>query len=404
MGTADERRSTPMTPRPSELRIALAGMMSVAVAMGIGRFAFTPLLPMMQDDAGLTVSRGGWLASANYLGYFLGALIAMGARVQAATAIRSGLIAIAVSTAAMAFHDRFEVWLVLRAVAGIANAWVAVYAFSWCLEQLPASRPLLRGLVFSGVGAGIAGAGLMCLLLMQSGSGSDRAWLVLGVLALVLTVEPWPVYAADRRKTPRDASALTPEPPFWDSNSVGLVIGFGTAGFGYITSATFLPAMARQIIPDPALFGWAWPVFGLAAMASTLAAAALSGLFANRSVWTGSQLVMAAGVALPAFIPGLGAILMSALCVGGTFMVITMASMQEARAAGGRHPTVLIAALTASFALGQIIGPIVSTWIAGPDGRFSSALLLASFVLIAGTRALTFRNAAERQRTPSQFT
>src|SRR5688572_111873 len=130
--------------RTSDLRIALAGMISVAVAMGIGRFAFTPLLPMMQDDAGLTVPGGGWLASANYLGYFTGALMAMGARVAAATAIRAGLIAIGLSTAAMAFFDQFAAWLVLRAVAGVANAWVAVHAFAWCLEQLPAGRPLLR--------------------------------------------------------------------------------------------------------------------------------------------------------------------------------------------------------------------------------------------------------------------
>src|SRR3546814_16415570 len=56
--------------------LAFSGLVALAVAMGIGRFAFTPLLPMMQNDAGLALTQGGWLASANYLGYLIGALAA----------------------------------------------------------------------------------------------------------------------------------------------------------------------------------------------------------------------------------------------------------------------------------------------------------------------------------------
>src|SRR5262245_888003 len=74
--------------------IAVAGLLALAVAIGIGRFAFTPLLPMMQEDAGLSVADGGWLASANYAGYLLGALAAMAVSARAATAIRGGLLAI----------------------------------------------------------------------------------------------------------------------------------------------------------------------------------------------------------------------------------------------------------------------------------------------------------------------
>src|SRR5262245_50155557 len=45
--------------------IAAAGLIALAVGMGIGRFAFTPILPMMQRDAGLSIAHGAWLASAN---------------------------------------------------------------------------------------------------------------------------------------------------------------------------------------------------------------------------------------------------------------------------------------------------------------------------------------------------
>jgi MFS family permease len=383
---------TPSVTTPhSGIRTALAGLLALAVGMGVGRFAFTPLLPMMQADAGLTVTDGGWLASANYAGYFVGALAAMAARVRAGAAVRWGLVAIGLSTAAMAYEDRFAAWLVLRFAAGLANAWVAVFAIAWCLQRLaPLRRPLLAGVVFAGVGAGIAVVGVVCFALMQAGAGSARAWLLLGAGSLIVAAELWPVLGGEAAPAPAAERAATGWSPGW----AGLVACFGAAGLGYIIPATFLPVMARAEIQDPAVFGWTWPVFGAAAAASTLAAAALGPRVGNRRLLAASQLVMAFGVALPALVPGLGAVMISALCVGGTFMVITMAIMQEARAVGGANPTRLIAALTAAFALGQIAGPLAAAHLAGPGMNFSWPLLAASVVLAAGTLGLAGRGAA----------
>src|ERR1700716_3418745 len=79
-------------------RVAAAGLMALAVAMGIGRFAFTPLLPMLQEARGLSVAQGAWLASANYVGYLLGALWATTRRVRADAAIRAGMLGVGFST------------------------------------------------------------------------------------------------------------------------------------------------------------------------------------------------------------------------------------------------------------------------------------------------------------------
>src|SRR3979490_591329 len=98
---------------------ALAGLAALAVAIGIGRFAFTPILPMMQEDFGLSVSEAGWLASANYMGYLLGALSAIGTRVRSTVAIRAGLLVIGLSTLAMGLGHQFMLSVVLRAMAGI---------------------------------------------------------------------------------------------------------------------------------------------------------------------------------------------------------------------------------------------------------------------------------------------
>jgi len=96
-------------------------MVALAIPMGVGRFAFTPILPMMQADAGLSITAGGWLAFANYAGTLGGALAAMAVRAPLPVAIRGGLVAIGGATVAMGLEGRFAVWIALRALAGVAT-------------------------------------------------------------------------------------------------------------------------------------------------------------------------------------------------------------------------------------------------------------------------------------------
>ncbi len=310
------------------IRIAVAGLIATAVAIGIGRFAFTPLLPMMQADAGVSLAAGGWLASANYLGYLLGALMPLAIRMPAANTIRAGLVIIGLATLAMGLAENFTAWVVLRAVAGVACAWVLIFVFAWCLERLaPLRRPVLDALVFSGVGAGIAVVGALSIPLMRANVSS------------------------------------------------------GVTGYGYIIPATFLPVMAKQAIHDPLIFGLSWPVFGTAVLGSTVIAAIFSAVVRSTRLWMGSQLVMAFGVVLPVFWPGIAGIVIAAVCVGGTFMVITMLAMQEARKVAEPRPERLMAAMTAAFGLGQIAGPVSVSYVVGEDGKFSAALFAAGLLL-----------------------
>jgi MFS family permease len=100
-----------------------------------------------------------------------------------------------------------------------------------------------------------------------------------------------------------------------------------------------------------------------------------------RPLWVGGQSAMAAGVALPAVWPGMTAIIVCALCVGGTFMVITMAGMQEARRVALEHATSLMAAMTAAFAGGQILGPVLVSLAAGHARAMEPCLLAAAAAL-----------------------
>jgi MFS family permease len=370
-----------MQHKPSAVSLSISGFIALAVAMGIGRFAFTPLLPMMQSDAGLGLAQGGWLASANYLGYLAGALTAAAIPASPAALLRMGLLLVIVTTGLMGLTDNWTGWLAWRFIAGLASAWVLVSTATLCLGRLAAlGQPRRAGLVFSGVGMGIAVAGVLCMGLALAGASSSQAWLILGLMALAGTV------AARRLWTvPVAAPATTASRE--ESGGLGkhwaLIACYGLFGFGYILPATFLPAQARQLVQDPAIFGLAWPLFGLAAALSTLAVGKLAGRYGRRKVWAAAQLAMAAGVLLPALLPTLAAIVFAAVCVGGTFMIITMLGMQEAQAEGGRHARKLIAALTASFAAGQLAGPIFfSLTHAWFDAGLDFALVLAALGLM----------------------
>jgi predicted MFS family arabinose efflux permease len=369
------------------LKVAFAGLSALAVAMGVGRFAFTPILPMMQVDAGLSIADGGWLASANYAGYLAGALSAIFIRVPAVLAIRGGLVAIGIVTLAMGLTHDFALWAVLRFLAGVTSAWVLVSVSAWSLERLAQlHRPALSGTVYAGVGAGVTLAGLVCLLLMSLDANSADAWIALGVISFAATALIWTVFVPVHQ--PVDHAASKSAPGASTAELLLLVICYGAYGFGYIIPATFLPVMAKAAIADPRLFGWAWPAFGAAAVASTLFAARLQRTMSFRAIWIASHWVMALGVVVPLVVPGLAGIALAAVCVGSTFVVVTMAGVQEARVVAGARAHALIAAMTAAFGVGQIAGPLTVRLFAGGTTGFSEALLFAAAVLVASALML----------------
>ena len=370
----------------SALKITLIGFAALASAMGVGRFAFTPLLPLMQAHAGMSLRQGAWLAGANYVGYLVGAMLCSITVPAPRHAVRFGLVAVALLTLGMGVTDGFDAWLALRFGAGVASAYVLVGVSAWALPALARhDRSVWSGWVFAGVGVGISLAGLVVLLAGLGGSDPAGVWLLLGLASIVVAGIAW----APMRTAGAVAASSVRQAGRLGADGWRLVLCYGTFGFGYIIPATFLPAMARDVIADPAVFGWVWPVFGATAALSTVAVALGSRRMQARRVWALGQLVMAAGVLAPVLLPGIGTLLVAAVCVGGTFMVNTMAGMQEARRIAGAHAPKLMAAMTAAFALGQLAGPIVVAMAAADGARHAAGpSLFAVALLLAGAWAL----------------
>lgn len=378
--------------RPSRIAAAvcLASLASLAVAMGIGRFAFTPLFPLMVRDGLLDSHAGTMLAAANYLGYLGGALTASRLRIKPALLMALGLAGTVIITAAVGWTGSVFWWAVLRFLAGAMSAWTMVATIAWGLGWLGAiGRPDLAGVQFSGVGIGIAAAGLFCLLL-GSALPSPQLWIGLAALGALAIVPPL-VFS-------RSLSA--------PARTGGLVVCYTLFGFGYILPATYLPALARQLVDDPRIFGLAWPVFGAAAAISTLLVSWRLARANRLRVWASAQILMAVGVLLPAVWTSLVSVTLAALLVGGTFMVITMVGMQEARERAEGQATRVLGRMTAGFALGQLAGPLVSAGIARltatDAGALRLALALAALGLVASAIYLWRLRSHERSINEEQ--
>ena len=396
------RSFAPAGEAPSAWRIAVIGVTALAVAMGIGRFAFTPLLPLMLRDGSISAGTGAEWAAANYAGYLVGALTASRLSVDPRRGLLLGLLGVALTTLGVGALSKAMLPLggaVLRTLAGIFSAWTLVYVSSWCLAEL-AKRGVahLGAWVYTGVGLGIAAAGVFAWL---GGEQSARAlWLELGAVASAgaLFVR-WQLPNGPAAPVP-SAPSRTPPPARAAKHRHGLLVAcYATFGFGYIIQATFLPAMARQQVSNPLVFGLTWPLFGLAAALSVAGAARWLASWPRRRVWALAQATMALGTALPLATQAMWALALSAVFVGGTFMVATMAGLQLAREYAPDDATPLLARLTVAFAVGQIAGPVLvrvlgpGMW-AGRDALFWANALAT--ILLAITALFLLRRPNDR--------
>ncbi len=368
-------------------RAALACMATLAVAMGLGRFAFTPMLPIMLHEGKLDLQEGGLLASLNYLGYFVGALSCASIRIRPVFMVRTALLATAVLLLGMGLLHGFAFWGVLRTAAGVASAWAFVFASGWGSRRLAESgAPALGGVIFTGPGIGIAATGLLGGAIGRW--GSDAAWIGLGLIALVLIAAIWRVFndgpAPGAGHVSDRAAAIPANPAEARSDARWLVGLYGLAGFGYIITATFLPVIARQALPGsnwPDLF---WPLFGIAVVPGVLIGARAPMHWDNRLLLAASFLMQAIGVVLSVVWPTIGGFALGSLLLGLPFTAITLFAVREARRLHGNAAAGLIGYATASYGVGQIVGPLFAAPLVHRTGSLNVPLLAAAAALAAG--------------------
>lgn len=235
---------------------------ALAVAMGIGRFAFTPILPLMIQEGTVHLAQTAWLSSSNYIGYLVGALSLLKSNRHPLFVVL-GLTLVTLTTW-LASLSSFGWLLVLRFLAGVASAWVLVSISAFAINWLKSRQVISSGLIYTGVGIGITLTGLICsYFIFQSATVnvaaqsslsplSSRLWQYLGVIALLATLLVTFLLAKINSKSPSTAAAkANPSkathtnptsssiPPPAKLKLANVLTAYGLFGFGYILPATF---------------------------------------------------------------------------------------------------------------------------------------------------------------------
>jgi len=360
---------------------------ALAGAMGVGRFVFTPVLPLMEAQAHLTSAQASTLATSNYLGYLIGAVlgIMLPALSRARLALRvSGVVLVATLAVMPLTHD-VAAWAALRGLAGVASAVIFMVAGNTILTELTSGQPHLVGWAYGGVGAGIALSGALVAVVKSIGDW-QTAWWSSAALTIVLLAAAWFVGVTGPGEK-RAAPAAAREPASRHSRwFVILAVSYFLEGAGYIVAGTFLVAAISATGPSW-LSSSVWIIVGAAAVPSCAAWTLLSRHVSRPTLITGALLLQAVGIALPALTGAVPAALAAAVLFGATFIGITTLSL-----ATGRHLRVprAIAILTAGYGIGQVLGPLVVE--PTLHGGYHQALLVgAGLVLAAGIGSALLR-------------
>ncbi len=398
------QRMTPARVLQKPWFIVAAAMVCLAVAMGIGRFAFTPILPMMLHDGIIDLPSASWLASANYVGYLLGALLcAFQPRIwkmfpalpklSYSSLVRFGLISTIVLTLSMSFKLP-HLWPWLRFFAGISSALVFLFVSSWCMTRLAEQNlSRLSSAMFAGPGLGIMLSGIFATAMVQADWSSSSAWMLFGILALVLSAFVWKLLDGhDLRLAPLGESISASVSADSNIDAPGetplLIAVYGLAGFGYIITATFLPVIARTALPGSPWLDLFWPIFGVGIILGALISTRVSIQRDLRYLLALCYLLQGVSVVATVIVPTLGGFATSSFLLGIPFTAITYFAMQEARRLRPSQVTATLSAMTAMYGIGQIVGPPLAAYLLvrapSQSAGFQWSLAIASGSLFIG--------------------
>jgi len=387
-----------MSDEARAARRALAGALALAGAMGIGRFAYTALLPAAQRALGLDDAAGGIIASANLLGYLAGVLAArrLSSAPSRGTWLRAGLLGTALTTALVATSGTAPGWVALRFAGGLASALVFVLGSTAALDAGPGAPPR-PGLLYSGVGLGIALSGATAALVPEA-AGWRLPWLLLGCAAAALALPAWWSLGAARRGHAPGPASAAPAGPSSRLSFGRLGAAYFLEGLGYIVSGTFAVVAVRRTPGLEALAPWTWTLAGLAAAPSALLWSALGRRLGLRGALAAAHFAQALGMALPSVSGSAAAAAAGAVLFGGTFMGIVTLAMSAARELAPQALGRAVGTLTALYGLGQILGPVLAGAAARRLGDPRPAVLGASLAVAAGGLLLLWPGRAHAPR------
>ncbi|MDN2659883.1 MULTISPECIES: YbfB/YjiJ family MFS transporter [Neptunomonas] len=378
--------------------VLAAGVISLVVLLGIARFAYTPLIPVMISASVMSDISAGWLATINYAGYLCGAVLAatIGDLMLKDKLYRAGLITAIITTLAMAFTDNVYLWAFLRFMSGLSSAAGLLIGSGLVLNWLIRNNYRSElGIHFMGMGLGIVFTAIACELMVNQLTWSTQ-WIVLGVCAALLSIPAWRWLPRPHNGTVHSSGqVLKDKPPsarfFWL-----MVMSYFCAGFGYVISATFTVAMVERL---PGLAGegqLVWLLLGLTAIPAVIYWDKLARRIGTLYTLLICYLIHIIGIVLPLFSQTLTAAIVSGMLYGATFIGIVGLVLTMAGRFYPTKPAKLMGKLTLSYGVAQIIAPAIAGYMAAQTGQYSAALFMAAIMMVLGTILLLILIYTER--------
>jgi len=369
----------------------IAGLFSLILTMGVARFAYTPLLPVMLDQTFLNDASGGWLATINYMGYMSGVLIAASiSDLKFKDKLyRIGLIIAIVSTIGMGIIENYVLWSVMRFIAGMSSAGGLLIGsgliLNWMIRH---GHKAELGLHFGGVGVGIAVTAIFTMLMSGDAIWAHlnwaQQWQVFTLIAVICAIPAW--FWLPRPNTSNlteSGKALIDKPPKRDWMLL-LYSSYFCAGIGYVISATFLVAIVDQ---QDALNGngsLVWLIAGIAAAPSCILwdrVARKTGVLKALFI---AFAINVLGIIIPAFSHSLAGVLLSGFFFGATFIGIVSLMLTMVGKFYPTKPAKPMGRLTLSYGVAQIVAPAISGTMAEVTGNYTLPLIMASVFMGIG--------------------
>lgn len=367
--------------------IIIGAILFLAIAMGIGRFSFTPMLPFMRRAEGFSVQIGSWIATGNYIGYLIGALWA--GRI---TKNQKGILGISValcivSILGMGLTTTFTIWFLLRILSGITGGFIFVLTSSMLMDYLAVHRlGKWSGYIFSGIGLGILISGLCVPYFVQLHNWHTAYYglTIIAVIFMITTLILW------RSLKAQPHQAVQQKQKVMKGFMVWLTLAYGLEGMGYIITGTFLVDIVYEIPLLRPYAGFSWVIVGLGAIPSAPLWMWLMSTFKATRIISLAYILQIVGLILPVISMNIFTVILSALLFGSTFVGLVAMSTGYGRQLYPKQSGSVVSVLTSYYAFGQIIGPVVAAWVVGYFKNYDAALIFAAVVIFLALLILHF--------------
>ncbi|WP_418184676.1 YbfB/YjiJ family MFS transporter [Aliarcobacter vitoriensis] len=385
--------------RNDNLAILIAGIFSIIIGIGVARFAFTGLIPLMIDEY-LTIKFVGILASLNFAGYLAGSIFSVFIKNINIKVYfyRFGIVLAIVTTFILAYSKDDTLWMIGRVLGGFAGAMCLVVGSAIVMQKLKIeSKTKAMGIHFSGIGFSILTTDLIARYVLSLGYTWEDAWSVLCIYAIVLSFYAMYILSFDKEvkqaqiKQKFDFTIFTPF-------VILLIMAYFAEGVGFVVQATFLPDIINNLAGLEGYGSLTWTLVGIAGIPSCIIWMRLAHKYGSVNIIIIALLLQAIGILIPAFTTNIYLNLLSGVLYGGTFIGLVALFMNLGGQLSKGNPVVLMGALTTSYGIGQVIAPLYSIYFIEKYGNYDYALYLTALIVLGGVFLLFIAKKFEKEK------